>query len=131
MTEEFGDCRFPSLFDAERCCICGNSSAMDCPCSRLEALVHLERSHPGADSTLMRTALSCRLSESEPVPTLSAGPAHQGTFEALYDDMVAYVTTAQFPTMAHYRWYATYDHVEGGDCQSIITCSDTVRSGDV
>ena len=131
MTMKYGDCRYPRLFDAEGSCICGHGSAMDCPCSPLDALVHLERSHSDKDSTLMRTALQCQLGDSEPVPTLPSGTAHQGSFEAPCGDTVMYMTTAQFPTMAHYRWHAVYDHLEGGDCQSIITCGDAVRSGDI
>ena len=131
MTMNLGECRFPGLFGGLGCCICGHGFAMDCPCSPVDALVHLERAHPDQDSTPMREVMDCPLSESEPAPTVSSGTAHQGTFQAPCGDMVAYITTAQFPTMAHYRWHAIYDHLEGGNCESVEDCGGAVMSGDV
>ena len=75
--------------------------------------------------------MDCPLSESEPVPTQSSGTAHQGTFQAPCGDMVAYIKIAQFPTMAHYRWHAIYDHLEGGNGESVEDCGGAVMSGDV
>ena len=84
---------------------------MNCQCSPLDALVHLERPYPDQDSTPMREVMECPINDSEPVPDLSGGTVHQGSFEAPCGDMIAYVTTAQFPTMAHYRWHAIFDRL--------------------
>ena len=131
MTMNSGGCRFPDMFGGLGCCMCGHESATNCPCEALEALVHLERAHPAADSEYMRRVMGCPVPESEPVPIVSIGSAHEGAFEAPCGDTVAYVTSAQFPTMAHYRWHAIYDHLTGGKCQSETTCGDAVMSGAV
>ena len=126
-----GGCEFPDLFGTLSCCICGHESATDCPCEALAALVHLERAHPTGDSALMRRMMGCLLPESDPVPLLSIGTTHEGGFQAPCGDMVAYVTSAQFATMAHYRWHAIYDHLTGGKCRSEMTCGDALMCGDV
>ena len=122
------ECEFPSLFGSTGCCICGHSNAQECPCDRVVAIVHLERAHAGHDSTMLREASGCMITDSESV---EIGPLHQGMFEAPCGDTVQYITEAQFPTMAHYRWHSTFDHVAQGACGDPTKCIEGVTTGKV
>ena len=123
-----GECLYPHLFDTSACCICGDIDASACPCSPKDALVHLERQHPGHDSDLLRRPLGCLLGESEAVPV---GQGGQGTFQAPCGDMIAYMTSMSFPTLAHYRWHAIYDHLTQGNCDDEDACDEALWNGTV
>ena len=124
-------CPFPDLFHGAGCCICGHEDAQECPCGPLEALVHLERVHPTQDSERTRGMLGCPITGSDPAPR-AAGQEKQGMFEAPCGSMVGYMTTADFPTMGHYRWHAIYDHLEQGACDGPDSCCvEALRTGAV
>ena len=129
-TMDIGRCRFPAQFSRHGCCICGHASASQCPCDALDALVHLERAHPNEDSAPMREMMGCPISGSAAAP-LAAGGEHTGQFQAPCDDMVVYITTARFPTLAHYRWHALYDHLQQGACNMPNACGNAVTNGAV
>lgn len=124
-----GHCSFPQLFQTEGCCICGNADAQACPCTAMDALVHLEREHPRLNSASMRTALGCTIRDSKRVPSGPPGASHQGEFQAPCGDMVIYATEYNFPTMGHFRWHAVYDHVAQGVCRSPEMCSEGLNMG--
>ena len=125
-----GECQYPHLFDTDACCICGDIDASACPCSPKDALVHLERQHPGYDSDLLRRPLGCLLGESEPVADVP-GVMHQGEFQAPCDSTIAYFTPMRLPTLAHYRWHAIYDHLTQGNCADEDQCDEALWSGEV
>ena len=127
----YGGCRFPALFDGPGCCICGHSDATECPCNSFEALAHLEREHPDQDSQLMREAIGCPITSSEPVPSASRGSGHAGEFQAPCGSVVFYETPMSLPTMGHYRWHSVYDHLNAGACPTPSQCKDALRTGNV
>ena len=131
-TQSYDPCRFPHLFqDPDACCICGHGDASECPCDPMTALVHGERAHPEADLRGLRDALGCPLPDSEPTPRAQGTQGAQGMFEAPCDSPIAYATTAWFPTLAHYRWHAIYDHLKGGACSSPSECEEAISTGGV
>ena len=101
-TQSENECRFPELFSTVGCCICGHEDAQECPCGPMETLVHLERGHPTQDSKIMRETLGCPINGSELAPR-AAGTINTSIFQAPCGDMIQYMTTANFYTMAHYR----------------------------
>ena len=131
MTYTQGRCRFPKNVGGPRCCICGAKESTSCPCTAMEELVHLERVHPSEDSTSMRTAMACTLTDSKRAPKYPTGNTYRGMFEAPCEDMVEYMTPVYFPTLAHYRWHALYDHLTQGACSSRGKCRAALESGEV
>ena len=125
-----GECKYPHFFDTDACCICGDLDVSACPCSSRDALVHLERQHPGHDSDLLRGSLGCLLGESEPIADVP-GLLHQGEFQAPCGDTIAYVTPMWFATLAHYRWHGIYDHLTQGNCDDEDKCDEALWSGEV
>ena len=122
-------CRYPHLFDSPGCCICGAADVKVCPCDPLDALVHLERAHPGADSKLLRSHIGCGLDDSTTAPDVEG--LHHGSFEAPCGYMIVYGTPMVLPTLAHYRWHSVYDHLADGACENPQVCDAALRSGDL
>ena len=123
-------CQYPHLFDTDACCICGDIEVSVCPCTSRDALVHLERMHPDHDSQLLRESLDCVLEGSDPAPDNPSG-LQVGIFTAPCGDNISYMTTARFPTLAHYRWHAIHDHLSQGNCLDDDACDEALWSGQV